>query len=79
MNARRRLLLAVWFLLAHVATCHAQTPLKLWNIHPDGYSVTVHYRYLLENRNVVLKEPTAMLGRGEIFSVPGTSNDSPVQ
>ena len=41
MNARHRLLLTLGLLLAQVAICHAQTPLKLWNIHPDGYPVTV--------------------------------------
>ena len=36
-----RLILAICFWVACVANCHGQVNFRLWNIHPDGYPVTV--------------------------------------
>ena len=84
MNACRRLLFTGLMLLAHGASCVAQpaptqqglqtpqTPIKLWNIHPDGYPVTVALNSFAEDVKKVT-EGRVMI---EVFS-NGVLGDQP--
>ena len=67
-----RLILPICFWLVCVANCHAQTNFRLWNIHPDGYPVTVALNSFAEDVKRVTEGRIAI----QVFS-NGVLGDQP--